>query len=130
LQNSLSEAKDACTIAELGGKNWDIQHVDEMGVRRILLGWYASESFSEFATTLLASIRDADSDGELLLTLETYLDANCSPTETATSLNIHRNTVINRVERLRSLLRVDLNEPDERLALQLACRVVKRKWED
>ena len=130
LQNSLSEAKDACTIAQLGGKNWDIQHIDEMGVRRILLGWYASESFSEFATTLLASIRDSDSDGELLHTLETYLDSNCSPSDTATALNIHRNTVINRVEKIRALLKVDLNEPDERLALQLACRVIKRKWED
>ena len=130
LQNSLSEAKDACTIAQLGGKNWDIQHIDEMGVRRILLGWYASESFAEFATTLLASIRDSDSDGELLITLETYLDSNCSPSDTATALNIHRNTVINRVEKLRTLLKVDLNEPDERLALQLACRVIKRKWEE
>lgn len=129
LQNSFSEAKDACTIAQLGGKNWDIQHIDEMGVRRILLGWYASESFAEFATTLLASIRDSDSDGELLMTLETYLDSNCSPSDTATALNIHRNTVINRVEKLRTLLKVDLNEPDERLALQLACRVIKRKWE-
>lgn len=129
LQKSLSEAKDACTIAQLGGKNWDTQHIDEMGVRRILLGWYASESFSEFATTLLTSIRDSDSDGELLHTLETYLDSNCSPSDTATALNIHRNTVINRVEKIRTLLKVDLSEPDERLALQLACRVVKRKWE-
>jgi hypothetical protein len=129
LQKSLSEAKDACTIAQLGGKNCDIQHVDEMGVRRILLGWYASESFAQFATTLLASIRDSDSDGELLQTLETYLDSNCSPSETAIILNVHRNTVINRVEKLRSLLKVNLDEPDERLALQLACRVIKRKWE-
>jgi hypothetical protein len=129
LQKSLSEAKDACTIAQLGGKNWDIQHVDEMGVRRILLGWYASESFAQFATTLLASIRDSDSDGELLQTLETYLDSNCSPSETAIILNVHRNTVINRVDKLRSLLKVNLDEPDERLALQLACRVIKRKWE-
>ena len=100
-----------------------------MGVRRILLGWYASESFAQFATTLLASIRDSDSDGELLQTLETYLDSNCSPSETAIILNVHRNTVINRVEKLRSLLKVNLDEPDERLALQLACRVIKRKWE-
>ncbi|MTA67788.1 MAG: hypothetical protein F2951_04835, partial [Actinobacteria bacterium] len=43
---------------------------------------------------------------------------------------IHRNTVINRVDKLKSLLKVNLNEPDERLALQLACRVIKRKWEE
>lgn len=127
LQESFAEAKDACTIAQSGGKNWDVQHIDEMGVRRILLGWYASESFAEFAATLLATVSAADSNGELLTTLETYLDCNCSPSDTAVALNIHRNTVINRIERLRGLLKIDLKEPDERLALQLACRVVKRK---
>jgi purine catabolism regulator len=37
--------------------------------------------------------------------------------------------VLNRVERLRSLLTVDLDDPDERLAVQLACRVAKLKAE-
>ncbi len=130
LQKSLEEANESSTIAQLSGKNMAVQHIDEMGVRRILLGWYASESFSEFASTLLASTRAADQDGELLKTLETYLDSNCSPSETAIALGIHRNTVINRVDKLKSLLKVNLNEPDERLALQLACRVIKRKWEE
>lgn len=129
LQKSLQEANESSTIAQLSGKSSAVQHIDEMGVRRILLGWYASESFSEFATTLLASTKAADQDGELLRTLETYLDCNCSPSETAIALGIHRNTVINRVDKLKSLLKVNLNEPDERLALQLACRVIKRKWE-
>lgn len=130
LQKSLQEANESSTIAQLSGKNSAVQHIDEMGVRRILLGWYASESFSEFAHTLLASTKAADQDGELLRTLETYLDCNCSPSETAIALGIHRNTVINRVDKLKNLLKVDLNEPDERLALQLACRVIKRKWEE
>jgi len=127
LQKSLTEAKESCTIAQLSGKNFDVQHIDEMGVRRILLGWYASESFSDFAITLLSPIQKADSDGELLRTLETYLDNNCSPSETAEVLQIHRNTVLNRLEKIKSLLRVDLNQPDERLALQLACRVIKKR---
>jgi len=130
LQKSLQEANESSTIAQLSGKNSAVQHIDEMGVRRILLGWYASESFSEFANTLLASTKAADQDGELLRTLETYLDCNSSPSETAIALGIHRNTVINRVDKLKTLLKVDLNEPDERLALQLACRVIKRKWEE
>jgi len=129
LQASLTEAKEACTIAKLGGKNWDVQHIDEMGVKRILLGWYESETFADFATNLLQPVRSVDSDGTLFQTLETYLDCNCSPSDVAEALKIHRNTVINRVEKLKSLLKLNFDEADERLALQLACRVIKRQWE-
>lgn len=127
LRGSLAEAKEACTIAQASGDSMAVQHIDEMGVRRILLGWYASEDFAEFAHTLLAPAIVADHDGELIRTLEAYLDNQSSPTETANQLGIHRNTVLNRIEKLRSLLTVNLDDPDERLAVQLACRVVKLK---
>ena len=127
LRTSLAEAKEACTIAQAGGQATAVQHIDEMGVRRILLGWYASDNFAEFAQTLLANALEADHDGELILTLESYLDNQSSPTETAARLGIHRNTVLNRIEKIRALLTVNLDDPDERLAVQLACRVVKLK---
>jgi len=127
LRTSLAEAKEACTIAQAGGQSTAVQHIDEMGVRRILLGWYASDNFAEFAQTLLANALEADHDGELILTLESYLDNQSSPTETAARLGIHRNTVLNRIEKIRALLTVNLDDPDERLAVQLACRVVKLK---
>jgi len=127
LRGSLAEAKEACTIAQASGNSMAVQHIDEMGVRRILLGWYASDNFADFAQTLLAPAIAVDSDGELIQTLETYLDNQSSPTETANVLGIHRNTVLNRIEKLRSLLTVNLDDPDERLAVQLACRVVKLK---
>jgi DNA-binding PucR family transcriptional regulator len=68
-----------------------------------------------------------DPDGELVRTLEVYLDHQSSSTQAAADLRVHRNTVLNRVERIRSLLTVDLDDPDERLAVQLACRVVRLK---
>lgn len=135
LRTSLAEAKEAATIAQAGGGNSGVQHIDQMGVRRILLGWYTSESFGEFAHTLLGPLLEADVDGTLLHTLEVYLDEESSATVAAARLGVHRNTILNRVERLRSLLTVDLDDPEERLAVQLACRVVKLKrgengWEN
>jgi DNA-binding PucR family transcriptional regulator len=127
LRTSLAESKEAATIAQAAGEAYGVQHIDEMGVRRILLGWYASESFAEFAQTLLGPLLTVDSDGELLLTLESYLDHESSATQTAAQLAVHRNTVLNRLDRLRALLTVDLDDPDERLAVQLACRVIKLK---
>jgi hypothetical protein len=127
LRESLAEAKEAATIAQAAGGSVAVQHIDDMGIRRILLGWYASEMFAEFARTLLGSLLQVDHDGELIRTLEAYLDRESSATLAAADLGVHRNTVLNRVERLRSLLTVDLEDPDERLAVQLACRVVKLK---
>ncbi len=127
LQRSLAEAREASTMAmAMGGAQGSaVEHIDELGVKRILLGWYASDSFAEFARTLLGPLVSVDPHGELLPTLEAYLDNQSSPTLTANALHIHRNTVINRMERTRSLLAVDLDDPDERLAVQLACRVVR-----
>lgn len=130
LRTSLSEAKEAATIAQAAGGTSRVQHIDAMGVRRILLGWYTSESFGEFAHTLLGPLLDADPDGVLLQTLEVYLDQESSATMAAARLGVHRNTILNRVDRLRSLLTVDLDDAEERLAVQLACRVVKIKRAD
>ena len=130
LQASLSEAKEASVVAQAAGGRSGVQHIDALGVRRILLGWYASESFAAFAASLLEPVTEHDGDGQLLATLETYLDSESSATLTAAALGVHRNTVINRVERLRTLLTVNLEEPEERLAVQLACRVAKLKTMD
>jgi purine catabolism regulator len=127
LRTSLSEAREAATIAQASGGRTGVQHIDEMGVRRILLGWYASDSFAEFAVTLLGPLLAQDPDGTLLHTLEVYLDEESSATLAASRLGVHRNTILNRLERLRGLLTVDLDDPEERLAVQLACRVVKLK---
>ena len=123
LRTSLTEAREAVTIAVAEGGNLAVQHIDELGVRRLLFGWYASETFNAFALELLEPLRRADPRGELLQTIETYLDAESSATHTAEILGLHRNTVLKRLTRARQLLAVDLDEPDERLALQLACRV-------
>lgn len=123
LQMSLAEAREASTIAQAGGGDVVVQHIDELGVKRILLGWYASETFAEFARTLLGPLMKIDSNNELLPTLEAFLDCESSPTEAAAQLNVHRNTVLNRMERARAVLSVDLNDPEERLAVQLACRI-------
>ncbi|MCW2726820.1 MAG: hypothetical protein JWN35_3741 [Frankiales bacterium] len=127
LRTSLSEAKGAATIAQAAGGQVAVQHIDDMGIRRILLGWYASDTFAEFAHTLLEPLLRVDHDGELMQTLECYLDRESSATLAAGDLGVHRNTVLNRIDRLRALLTVDLDDPDERLAVQLACRVVKLK---
>jgi purine catabolism regulator len=125
LRSSLTEAREASVIAQAGGGTAVVRHIDELGVRRILFGWYTSENFAVFARTLLEPLRSADPGGDLIVTLEIYLDCHASPTQTAEAMHLHRNTILNRMERIRSLLSVDLGRPDERLAVHLACRLLR-----
>ena len=98
-----------------------VEHVDELGVSRLLLSWNESELMRAYADSLLAPVQD----GELLHTLQgLYLDEGLSVAATAAALGLHRNTVTARIGRLRELLDVDLDDADHRLALQLACRVL------
>jgi purine catabolism regulator len=56
---------------------------------------------------------------QLLDTLEAYLVTG-SVKEAASSLHLHRHTVLYRLEKLRELLGGDLDSPPVRLRLQLA----------
>lgn len=102
-------------------------HFEGVGVKRLLFGWYTTEALTQLARDILEPIRAGSTNGELLDTLECYLDTESSLTDTAAALGIHRNTVTRRLRRIEELIGVSLHHPDERLALQLACRLSHRE---
>jgi PucR C-terminal helix-turn-helix domain len=55
-------------------------------------------------------------------TLRVYLDSWGSLSRAGAVLHLHPNAVAHRMKRIRALLPVDLDDPDRRLALQIACR--------
>jgi DNA-binding PucR family transcriptional regulator len=59
-----------------------------------------------------------------LTTLRAYLESGGSVVLTAQALGVHRNTVSTRVQQVRDRLGVDLDDPSQRLALQVACRAL------
>ena len=126
LRLSLTEAHEAALIANarFGGRS-GAAHIDQLGVQRVLMGWFGSEDFARYARFILQPVLDVDSDHELLRTLEVYLDASCSNTEAAQMLGLHRNTVANRMRRIAGLLGVALDDAETRLSLQLACRMLR-----
>ncbi|MXZ99302.1 MAG: hypothetical protein F4076_13115 [Acidimicrobiaceae bacterium] len=126
LRLSLTEAHEAALIANtrFGGRS-GAAHIDQLGVQRVLMGWFGSEDFARYARFILQPVLDADNDNDLLRTLEVYLDASCSTTEAAMELDLHRNTVANRMRRIVGLLGVALDDAETRLSLQLACRMLR-----
>lgn len=119
---SLAAADDAAIIAAASEGPSAVLHRDSTGLRRVLLGWYGSTGFAQVAGVLLGPLLAIEGGSGLLDTLEVYLDCESSATVTADRLGIHRNTVVNRIDRIRTLLLADLDDPEERLAVHLACR--------
>lgn len=120
IARSLAEAGDAARLAQGRAETGRFLHVDRLGLAQLLLAWTRTDTFQPAAQALLAPL--AHETGDLVRTLATYLDGESSLAETAAVLGVHRNTVSARVARIQQLLGVDLSDPDERLALHLACR--------
>ncbi|HEY4420333.1 MAG TPA: helix-turn-helix domain-containing protein [Pseudonocardia sp.] len=122
LARTLGEAGDAARLAAARSASGYFVHVDRLGLGQLLLGWTRTDTFLPAARSMLEPLRDQP--GDLLTTLTAYLDAESSLTETAAVLGVHRNTVTARIARAQELLGMELTDPDERLALHLACRSV------
>ncbi|MEU3980448.1 helix-turn-helix domain-containing protein [Streptomyces sp. NPDC026672] len=119
---SLEESRRACMIARARAVGGAVEVTDPGGLRRLLDAWYAYAPTQELADEVLAPLRQIDPTGELGRTLACYLDHESSLATTAAALGVHRNTVLNRLARIRSALGVDLADPNDRLAAHLATR--------
>ncbi|MGW1006584.1 PucR family transcriptional regulator [Streptomyces sp. NPDC002520] len=97
---------------------------DAAGLDRMLLEWYASDAAREAVDDLLAPVLALGRERAepLLRTVQVYLDGNNSPTHAAGVLHLHRNAVGARIHRFTALTGADLDDAEQRLALQLACR--------
>jgi DNA-binding PucR family transcriptional regulator len=67
-------------------------------------------------------VHDQQEHMDLISTLETYLETACNASHTAELLRVHRNSVANRLQRIREVCDVDLEDPDMRLLMQLLLR--------
>ncbi|EHK83991.1 GAF domain-containing protein, partial [Saccharomonospora azurea SZMC 14600] len=66
---------------------------------------------------------DAERGSALLPTLAAYLDNRCSPVATARALHLHKNTVLQRLDRVSELLGARWQEPDHLFRIGIAVRL-------
>ncbi|MFI0420886.1 PucR family transcriptional regulator [Spongiactinospora sp. 9N601] len=120
---SLDDARHALAFAESQQGRAVVQRSATMTANRLVRTWLPDGAARDVVASLTDPIRAADPAGQLIVTLRTFLDNESNVSKTATVLHIHRNTVIQRLQRIRSLLDVDLDDPGDRLALRLALRL-------
>jgi DNA-binding PucR family transcriptional regulator len=96
---------------------------DAPGLSRLLVEWYSSSSVRHSIDDLLAPLAGLGKvkQKEYSTTLRVYLENNRSVSRTSEQLYLHRNTVAYRIRRVLDVLGVDLDDPNQFLALYLAC---------
>ena len=100
---------------------------EDLDLDRLLWSLRDNPDLERFARMRLEKLVDHDRQrgSQLVKTLQVLLDQNGQKAETARVLHLERQSLYNRVERIESLLGVDLAHPDVRLGLNLAFRVMR-----
>jgi purine catabolism regulator len=95
-----------------------------LGVYRLLLPLSETNELRAFAEQVLGRLIADERAGktDLLETLRVYFECNGNVAQTAKALYIHRNTLLYRLDRIRQVGNLDLDDAEARLQLQLALR--------
>jgi sugar diacid utilization regulator len=124
LRTSAAESRSALQAARTAGRVDEVVAYDATGLRRMLLEWLASDAARESVLDLLAPL-DAlgpERGHEMTRTLGAYLDERGSLVRAGRTLHLHPNAVAYRMRQIKEWTGCDLDDADQRLALQLACR--------
>lgn len=124
LRSAVGEARAALATGRAEGRVNALISFDSSPLRRLLAEIAASPAARSSIESLLTPL-DQLGDGRALIavaTLQVYLDERGSLKESGRRLHLHPNAVAYRIKQIRGRLDADLDDPDQRLALQVACR--------
>jgi purine catabolism regulator len=107
--------KDTCRIT----------HYEDLGLFRIVSIAESLTSLERFCYDAIGPllVYDRENDTELASTLRTFLEQNQNSTKTAKLLYIHYNTLRYRLERIKAILGDVLENPQQRLEIELALQL-------
>lgn len=129
---SYREALHAVKVQKLFPRETEgIHGYHELGIYRYLLQLKQWEEEQGYENERLVRLKQYDRDNQtaMLETLETYLDAAGKVNVTAQRLHIHINTLSYRLRRIEEIMRVDLENMNQRAALYLELKMDKLRRE-
>jgi GAF domain-containing protein len=126
-RRGFAEANEALHMGQNLNRDGGVTHFNDLGVYRYLYKIARMDDLRDIYQDQVARIANYDrrKGTDLLDTLETYLECAGNLTKTSNRLFVHRNTLIQRLERLQSLCDIDLQERSNWLTLQVAIKVFK-----
>lgn len=127
LREAYREAKDAVSIANELGDREQTTFYGDLKLFQLLLALKERnlDQMRRFYQETLGPLVEHDErkQGDLIRTLSGFFEANGNLAKAAADLDVHRNTLVYRLDRIRELTGLDLDEADNRLILHLALKV-------
>ena len=119
---SLREARYALQVCRLEG--WTQAGFEDLGTYRLLLSMADPDALRAFADSMLGPLDayDRDHNGELLISLEAFLEHNARWETAAAQLYVHRHTLRYRMRKVEELSGRDLSSSFDRMEFWLALR--------
>ena len=131
LRQAVRQAIDAADLGRRLRDHLGPHYYDDLGLYRLLAGLrgpaneYAHSEVERFFDETLGALvcYDRDHGTEFTHTLAVFFAENANTTQAAKSLYVHRNTLIYRLQRIMEITGLDVNDPEARLALQVALKI-------
>lgn len=122
IQKSFKEASKCMEIAAKLNKTNNILYYEELGILSLFFELDRKDLLKEFSNQVLGGLIDYDKKhkGELLKTVEVYLNNNCNIIKTSEELSTHRNTIKYRLKKVETICESSLNNHLFRVNIQNA----------
>lgn len=121
------EAERAAQSAERSEEGISIVNFSRLGFIRLLSENTSISEISAYCFDVLGEliVNDRTHNTEYVKTLEAYLRCGCSMVKAADELYIHRNTMVYRIEKIRTLLGIDFNDMEAKCECMNALKLMK-----
>src|SRR5699024_7484368 len=129
LENVNKSFADAVKSVRIGKLLTDksIIAFDELGIFKILGQDFLIDELADFYKETLKPLVDYDKQRstELVKTLEAYFEFNGNLTKVSENLYTHYNTILYRINRIKQITDMDLDDSNDRLNLEIALKISK-----
>lgn len=126
LYKSKSEANRALANHRLCGEKGRPIHYDALGIYKLLSFEELEPELKSFFKEMLEPLAtyDREKDTNLLETLKLYFDCGSNLKRVSEEMYTHYNTIIYRMQRIREISGLDLEDPSTRLNVQIALKIM------
>jgi PucR family transcriptional regulator, purine catabolism regulatory protein len=123
LRESFMEAEKALALSDQLWTNPRVTYFGDLSLYELLLG-VTPDHLHTFSNSWLKDIirYDDQHKSDLLITLDAYFNSNGNMRLTAKELNIHRNTLVYRLNRIAEITQLDMDDANVHLNLRLALK--------
>ncbi len=125
IHRSYQEALESIHIGHIVGKSYT--DFSKLGVMKILYNATSRKMMQEAVPQCILRLYeyDKENDSALLTTLQVYFDVNCNASKAAEKLFIHYKTMLYRLEKIKGITGICLEDSQERLEAEIGIKILK-----